>query len=235
MAEEELHPTKLGTKEHWDGVYALELENFNEIGDEGEVWFGEESVEKMVEWCMENVPASKSASILEIGTGNGVLLTSLVDSGYNPKLIQGIDYSPDAVRLAEKVASTRGDSCSQITYSVCDFLSEDIPKLDQEHPPFDLILDKGTFDAIALAQKNSDGSIPSHIYPSRLASALSPGGYFLITSCNFTEEELMQRFTKAELDLKYHSRVQHQTYTFGGRSGSIVVTIAFQKHVSSKF
>lgn len=191
----------------------------------------------MVEWCLENVPASKSASILEIGMGNGVLLTSLVDSGYDPKLMRGIDYSPDAVRLAEKVALARGDSCSRVTYSVCDFLSEDVPKLgqDSQHPPFDLILDKGTFDAIALAQKNSDGAIPSRIYPTRLASALSSGGYFLITSCNFTEEELIQRFTKSELGLNYHSRVQHQTYTFGGRSGSIVVTIAFQKNGLSKF
>lgn len=143
--------------------------------------FGQESVEKMVKWCMEHVPASESPSILEVGTGNGVLLTSLIDNGYDPKLIQGIDYSLDAIRLAKKVALVRGGLCSQITYSVCDFLSEDIPKLDQKHPSFDLILDKGTFDAIALAQKNSDDSIPSHIYPTRLVSALSNGGYFLIT------------------------------------------------------
>jgi SAM-dependent methyltransferase len=135
----------------------------------------------MVEWCMDNVPPSGSPSILEIGAGNGALLTSLVEAGYNPQLIQGIDYSPGAIQLAQKVASSRGDACSKITYSVCDFLYENVPQLGDACPSFHLVLDKGTFDAIALAKRNSDGSTPSHLYPKRLASALLPGGYFLIT------------------------------------------------------
>jgi EEF1A lysine methyltransferase 2 len=146
--------------------------------------FGEDSVEKMVDWCIDNIPPSRSPSVLEIGSGNGILLTSLVERGYNPELIQGIDYSSGAIELAQKVALARGESLSMITYRVCDFLNIDVPKLDDQDPPFELILDKGTFDAIALSFKNADGSSPCDLYPIRLSEALSSGGYFLIT-CSF--------------------------------------------------
>jgi hypothetical protein len=33
-----LAPSKLGTKEHWDGVYEREVSNFNDYEDEGDVW-----------------------------------------------------------------------------------------------------------------------------------------------------------------------------------------------------
>ncbi|CAO3671905.1 unnamed protein product [Rhizopus stolonifer] len=52
---QDFEASKLGTKTYWDTVYDRENENFKEIGDIGEVWFGEESVERMVEWVTENV------------------------------------------------------------------------------------------------------------------------------------------------------------------------------------
>jgi len=225
----ELKPSKLGTKQYWDDVYASELENFEEIGDEGEVWFGEESVEKMVDWCLRIVPPEKSPLVLELGSGNGILLTALVENGYNPDLIQGIDYSQGAVQLAKKVAFARGGTFSRISYNTCDFLYGKVPTLRPEPSTFDLVLDKGTFDAIALAVKNHDGNSPCDLYTRQLFSTLSSGGYFLITSCNFTEEELIERFTGPDHPLEFHSKIQHQTFTFGGKSGSIVATVAFRK------
>jgi cyclopropane fatty-acyl-phospholipid synthase-like methyltransferase len=137
----------------------------------------------MVEWCLDKLPPARSPTVLEIGSGNGVLLTALVEKGYDPNLIQGIDYSHGAVQLAKKVASTRGELFSQITFNTCDFLHEKVPTLRQQNTTFDLVLDKGTFDAIALAEKHPDGSSPCDLYLRQLFPALSSGGYFLIT-CN---------------------------------------------------
>ncbi|KAF8896427.1 S-adenosyl-L-methionine-dependent methyltransferase [Infundibulicybe gibba] len=218
----DLRPSKLGTKEHWDTVYEEEVANFQEIGDEGEVWFGIASVEKMVEWTVLNVPCTITPApvILEIGSGNGTLLFALLDAGYAPTTLSGIDYSPDAVKLAKLISSGRGGE--EINFTVCDFLNEDPPApspacIDNAQNNWDLLLDKGTFDAIALGEKDVDGKL------------LKPGGYFLITSCNFTEAELQAHFATPKTGLIYHSRIQHPTFTFGGRSGSICSSVAFQK------
>ena len=39
-------------------MYAREIGTFKDIGDEGEVWFGEEAAESMVEWCIDRFGVS---------------------------------------------------------------------------------------------------------------------------------------------------------------------------------
>ncbi|KAJ6508009.1 S-adenosyl-L-methionine-dependent methyltransferase [Mycena vitilis] len=233
MSVSDLQPSKLGSKEHWDNVYETELANFQEHGDEGEIWFGLQSVEKMVKWALEHVPPSQNAAILEVGSGNGTLLFALVEESYDSSLLCGIDYSADAVNLACAIAETT-DAGDAITFAECDFLNSDPPLLphmqsDQQPDVWDLLLDKGTFDAIALGEKEDDGSSPAARYPARAARLLKPGGSFLITSCNFTEDELRANFETPETGLVYHSRIQHRTYTFGGKSGSPCSSVAFIK------
>ncbi|PPR00884.1 hypothetical protein CVT24_000369 [Panaeolus cyanescens] len=225
----ELPPSKLGTKDYWDSVYEEEVKNFEEIGEEGEIWFGIESVEKMVEWVEEHLSPDSKPLTLELGSGNGTLLFGLLDAGYDPSTLHGIDYSAGAVKLAREIAETRQGS--EITFHECDFLSQDPPNPSRDHGPavWDLVLDKGTYDAIALGPKDSEGHSPAKHYPERLARLLKPGGYFLITSCNFTEDELKVAFGKPELGLEYHSRIQHPTFSFGGQTGSACSSVAFRK------
>jgi len=144
--------------------------------------FGEDSVEKMADWAQEHVPAAEQPFVLEVGSGNGTLLFALFDAGYNPTCLAGIDYSPDAVRLAQMVAASRGGS--QITFSVCDFLAGVPLALDGQTDStggWDLVLDKGTYDAIALGEKDEHGRSPAAGYPERVSRLLKDGAFYLIT------------------------------------------------------
>ena len=61
---------------------------------------------------------------------------------------------------------------------------------------FDVCIDKGTYDAISLdpsgAREKRMGYIKS------VTSLLSDDGVFVITSCNWTEEELTSHFSSCE-------------------------------------
>ncbi|KAF6108430.1 EEF1A lysine methyltransferase 2 [Phyllostomus discolor] len=70
-------PSALGTRQHWDAVYERGLNNFQEYGDRGEIWFGEESINRLTRW-MQRQKIPLDASVLDIGTGNGVFLVELV-------------------------------------------------------------------------------------------------------------------------------------------------------------
>ncbi|KAI0749342.1 S-adenosyl-L-methionine-dependent methyltransferase [Daedaleopsis nitida] len=259
MSSANLQPSKLGTKDHWDGVYSSELANFEDIGDEGEVWFGEDSVEKMVDWALDNVPTDPPPLVLEVGAGNGNLLFALCEAGYAPEKMYGIDYSADAVKLARAIAIAKAKGSPQrdedtgdgdedeehgaavkdadkLTFEVCDFLHEDVGALAGMSVEggagialWDLVLDKGTFDAIALADKDESGRAPADGYPARIGRVVKPGGFFLITSCNFTEDELKTRFANDETGLRYHSSIPWPTFSFGGKSGNVYSSVAFEK------
>lgn len=137
----------------------------------------------MVEWAVKNVPLSSypAPSIIEIGTGNGNLLFALADAGYAYRCMAGIDYSADAIRLAKSIATQR--NASDIQFTENDFLRDELPPLDVGgvEDGWDLVLDKGTYDAMALMEKDESGSRPCDAYPARIAAIVRPGGYFLIT------------------------------------------------------
>ncbi|XP_045438155.1 EEF1A lysine methyltransferase 2 isoform X4 [Pipistrellus kuhlii] len=98
-------PSALGTREHWDAVYARELHTFQEYGDTGEVWFGEESMNRLIRW-MQKHKIPMDASVLDIGTGNGALLVELAKLGFSN--ITGIDYSPSAIQLSRSIIEKEG-------------------------------------------------------------------------------------------------------------------------------
>lgn len=148
--------------------------------------FGLESVEKMVDWIVDHYPISTDLtefpSIIEIGCGNGTLLFAVHEAGYDPKRIHGIDYSENAISLAKSIASKKKtEDANAIQFIVHDFLTEDVPRDDNTCGGWDLVLDKGTFDAISLGETDENGRAAHWRYPQRLSTLMKPGGRFLIT------------------------------------------------------
>lgn len=61
---------------------------------------------------------------------------------------------------------------------------------------FDVCIDKGTFDAISL---NPDHTTEGKkLYVQTLKDALKDKGFFAVTSCNWTKEQLLDRFSEGE-------------------------------------
>jgi hypothetical protein len=97
-----------------------------------------------------------------------------------------------------------------------------------------VLLDKGTFDAISLSsEKDSQGRRISERYRSSIKPFLEDGGLFLITSCNWTEEELRSWLEKEEEGedeiFKFRDRIKYPRFQFGGKEGQSVVTLCFEK------
>ncbi len=84
MSEErdgELNSSKLGTQKHWEEVYDRDLSNFKDNGDVGEVWFGYDSTERLVDWMENSELIHCESSVLDLGCGNGVTLIELSKIG----------------------------------------------------------------------------------------------------------------------------------------------------------
>ena len=176
-------------------------------------------------WAEENLHPSAAASsssttsqplrIIECGSGNGTLLLSFLTSPANSTArsfhLTGIDYSPQAAILAAGVEAARRKALKNGTYEWEDDeegIANEVPPVDwrtgdllndEYQEEWDLVLDKGTFDALCLSDEAVESDpqkrLPSRVYPEKVSKLVKNGGYFLITSCNFTEEEIRQRWT----------------------------------------
>ncbi|CRG85738.1 hypothetical protein PISL3812_02760 [Talaromyces islandicus] len=133
-----------------------------------------------------------------------------------------------------------------------------IPWFPYRQAGFDIVLDKGTFDAVSLSdetitttttttttndQEPGDSEAEKatkagktvqpricHKYPRVAARLVRPGGFLIVTSCNWTEEELVQWFT-ATGELQVWGRVEYPRFRFGGHEGQGVCTVCFKRDV----
>ncbi|KAK6927896.1 Methyltransferase domain [Dillenia turbinata] len=257
----EVPTSMLGLQSYWDAAYADELVNFQEHGHAGEIWFGAEVMETVASWAkslcnnlsqglmpnhiddVKSVPDEQVErdlsgwSVLDIGTGNGLLLQELAKLGFSD--LTGTDYSEGAINLAQSLADR--DAFSHIKFLVDDILET---KLERQ---FQLVMDKGTLDAIGL---HPDGSIKRVMYWDSVSKLVAPGGLLIITSCNSTKDELVQEvddFSRRKLCASLDAETQKQpenscrdppfrylshvrtypTFMFGGSVGSRVATVAF--------
>ncbi|KAK3495092.1 methyltransferase domain-containing protein [Neurospora hispaniola] len=140
-----------------------------------------------------------------------------------------------------------------IEFKVWDVLNGDFSTV-QARPPssqqplegdknagWDLVLDKGTFDAVSLSDsRDARGRRICENYGARVLQLLRPGGFFLVTSCNWTEEELKGWFEtdfaevydgteKKKLGLRQVGRIEYPSFSFGGVKGQTISTLCFQK------
>ena len=105
----------------WETHYSNELSNFDENGDEGEVWFGRSAENRMLRFISDKVP--KNSKILDLGTGNGSVLRKLRQKGYYN--LTGVDYCPEAIELAKKAAEAEeNESSPKIDFQVADIIAD---------------------------------------------------------------------------------------------------------------
>ncbi|XVF81884.1 hypothetical protein PTKIN_Ptkin15bG0191700 [Pterospermum kingtungense] len=254
----------LGLQSYWDAAYADELANFREHGHTGEIWFGADVMETVTSWTktlcigisqgqmpnhvneVKPEPLEEDDkylffwSVLDIGTGNGLLLQELSKLGFTD--LTGTDYSEGAIDLARSLADRGG-------FSNIKFLVDDILETKLERQ-FQLVMDKGTLDAIGL---HPDGPIKRMMYWDSVSKLVAPGGLLVITSCNHTKDELVQEvenFNQRNIatlqepntvvEQETHSEVPsfqylnhvrtYPTFMFGGSVGSRVATVAFRRN-----
>lgn len=193
----------------------------------------------------------------------------------------GVDYSTQSIELARKLwrqysaslASSSDPSSSSpsaatpdpastsargedITFKVLDLIN-DTPNEQLWWPTdsggFDLVLDKGTFDAISLSSATVVESIPAsdspeastrerrvyELYPTKVLAMVKPGGFLLVTSCNWTEEEVIAWFSgtanpqneESEGRFEVYDTIKYPVFEFGGQKGQGVASVCFRKAI----
>ncbi|KAE8679748.1 putative S-adenosyl-L-methionine-dependent methyltransferases superfamily protein [Hibiscus syriacus] len=248
--------TVLSLQSYRNGANSDELANSHEHGHAAEIWIGADIIDTFTSWtkslCIDisqghmpnHVDEAKCEpvsqdekylscwSVLDIGTGNGLLLQELAKQGFTD--LTGIDYSEGTIDVARSHADRDG-------FSSIKFLVDDIieTKLEKQ---FQLVMDKGTLDAIGL---HPDGPIKRMMYWDSVSKLVAPGGVLVITSCNHTKDELVhevesfnQRNTGMPQEthtdrprFRYLNHVRtYPTFMFGGSLGTHVATVAFQRN-----
>ncbi|KAJ0169594.1 hypothetical protein K1T71_014779 [Dendrolimus kikuchii] len=213
MEDQELDSSELGTQSYWQQAYAKEIINFEEHGDPGDVWFGEDNTYRVINWICK-CGVDMDTPIIDLGCGNGFTLIELAREGFKDLL--GIDYCQEAISLAEKVANKE---LPHIKFQMFDITTDDVRELGK----FGIVHDKGTYDAVGLNPEN-----PKHHreqYINRVAEMMKDDGLFIITSCNWTDEELTKQFSEK---LKLKCVIPTPQFTFGGKIGSVVSSVVFE-------
>ena len=163
----------------------------------------------MIDWIVEKQDMDKEKRIIDLGCGNGHLIFDLYERHY--RNIVGVDYSFSSIELCRSIQLQQHIPENEIQWYQLDVL-QSVENLCL----FDLVLDKGTFDAISLASRHGGtDSTPANRYVESVNKMLSEKGILLITSCNWTEQELIVRFSKY---FTFLDRVKYPSFQFGGMS-----------------
>jgi len=249
----------------WDKLYETEISNHAaDPSDLGTIWFDDSSAEDTLLAFLHSPSLAldvSHTSFLDIGTGNGHFLFRLREpfpsdededgdedgveqeqpqrprTGFGGRVL-GTDYSHQSIAFAHRIAASRVPAVDP----KIEFLQHDIMTSSPSvllTPPnekgFDVVLDKGTFDAISLAEErlggaDGEGKRLCEGYKDRILPLIKEGGLFLVTSCNWTEEELRGWFEGGEL--VFETGLRYRSFRFGGREGQSTSSVCFRKRKS---
>ncbi|KAI4882555.1 hypothetical protein NFI96_034486 [Prochilodus magdalenae] len=169
---------------------------------------------RVIKWMKkQNIP--ENSAILDIGTGNGVFLVELAKHGF--KNLTGIDYSSGSIELTRNIVEEEG--LTNIKVQEQDFLNPSAELKD-----FDVCIDKGTFDAISLSPEGRDAAKLQYL--TSLRAVLKLQGHFVITSCNWTLEQLLQIFSSG---FEFVQELPTPRFQFGGVTGNSVTALVFKR------
>lgn len=175
------------------------------------------------------------------------MLIELAREGFTN--LTGVDYSPNAIELSKNIAK---DQEIAVTYKVVDLLQDqlDLGRFQIVHDKGDYKCDLltprnicntymniyvflhfiylGTYDAISLHP--DDPKAKRGLYISHVHEMLEDNGFLIITSCNWTEDELIAAFDGYFI---MSAVIPAPSFMFGGKVGSVVTSVVFQKVLTS--
>lgn len=119
-------------------------------------------MERMIAYLVEFLepnPFQQAPFVLDLGTGNGHLLFSLLEARDElsndtllPRRLCGVDYSSASIELARAIAGQRHEGCEQIQFQECDLRDrrsvEHLTQQANEGQGWDIVCDKGTVGAM---------------------------------------------------------------------------------------
>ncbi|KAI9645941.1 protein phosphatase 2A structural subunit [Ciborinia camelliae] len=164
--------------------------------------------------------------------------------------MMGADYSEKSIEFARQIAEdkreereredeeTNEEMGNDIEFITWDIMKEDpSPKVlnGKQAKGWDIVLDKGTFDAISLSEEtDANGKRIFEGYREKVLSLVRVGGVAVVTSCNWTEEELIEWFVgKGEEDERERfevlRKIEYRSFSFGGVKGQTVCSVCFRK------
>lgn len=170
--------------------------------------------------------------VLDLGCGNGLFLFELSKLGF--KHLHGVDYSENSIKFSNLILDRDYPQYkSNITFKQLNLL-EPLERQIEDHQKwnqFDIVWDKGTFDAICL---NPDQSLSLDQlrakYRAFLGSVLASNGLFILCSCNWSKEELVREFASDEmLELSLIDEIKQNSFVFGGKMGNTVTCLIFRR------
>jgi hypothetical protein len=148
----------------------------------------------------------------------------------------GVDYSEKSVEFARRIADDKGfgtrSGAAEVEFRWWDIMLQDpmgVVLEGQNEKGWDVVLDKGTFDAVSLSEeKDQSGRRVCESYKERAVPLIRDGGILLVTSCNWTEDELRAWFEGGELE--YVDTIKYKSFSFGGRKGQTISSICLRRH-----